>query len=188
MSELEKYTNLIIDKIKKNKISTTEVADCLNKSGNIPLVKPINKGHFRVGKIYLVYGYDESNWTIHEQLQEAEQDSIILVETYNLKERAVFGSLVSKYLLLYKGVSAIVVNGNMRDGGTLIKENYPIWCKNLTPIGSFNKMHEASLDSKIVNKWKYKYEGAIAVCDGFIALILKNGILLMWFAYKNIEI
>ena len=39
----------IIEYIRTNKVSTTEVADCLGKTGVIPDVMPINRGQFRVG-------------------------------------------------------------------------------------------------------------------------------------------
>jgi len=155
----------IVKKIKKNKISTTEIADCLGKKGVLPDIYPINKGHFRAGKIFLAYGYNESNWEIHEQLQDVEEGAVVLVETHNCNQKAVFGELVSKYLLLYKEVEGIVINGYMRDAHRLIKENYPIWCEGVTPIGCFNEKNENELESKIIDEWKRKYEGAIAVCD-----------------------
>jgi len=155
----------IIDKIKKNRISTTEIADCLGKTGVIENVLPINRGHFRVGPVFLVYGYNESNWSIHEQIINVPEGSVVIVEAHNCKNRAAFGELVSKYTLLYKSAAAIVVNGYMRDAGALIRENYPIWCKGVTPIGYFNVKNEKPLNPTIVKEWNDKYNGSIAVCD-----------------------
>jgi len=167
----------MIDKIKKNRISTTEVADCLGKKGGVEGVVPLNKGHFRVGKVFFVYGYNESNWEIHEQLQNIDEGSIVLVETHNCNNRAVFGELVSKYIILYKGASAIVVNGYMRDAHWLLKENFPIWCRDVTPIGCYNKKNEAEIDPQILDAWRKKYEGTIAVCDdGGVVVIPRESI------------
>ena len=47
----------IIGYIKRNKVSTTEVADCLGKKGALPGIYPVNSGIHRVGKIKYVYGF-----------------------------------------------------------------------------------------------------------------------------------
>lgn len=170
------YTE-IIQKIRLNRISTTEVADCLGKKGEIKGINPINRGHFKVGKVFLAYALNESNWELHEQIQNANEDDIVIVEPHNCKERAIFGDLVSKYLLLYKRVSAVVVNGYMRDAHRLIKENYPIWCKGITPIGCYNVKNKSELSPEILNAWRKKYEGAIAVCDdGGVIVIPRESI------------
>ncbi|MBI5000819.1 MAG: RraA family protein [Euryarchaeota archaeon] len=167
----------IIKKVSKNKISTTEVADCLGKTGAIPDIAPINKGHFRVGRVFLAYGYDASNWAIHEQIEGVKEGDIVVVESYNCGKRAAFGELVTKYLILYKDVSAVVVNGYMRDAHRLIKENFPVWCKGVSPIGYFNEQHEKPLATKIVSEWKKKYENAIAICDdGGVVIISSENI------------
>ena len=67
----------IIDFIKRNRVSTTEVADCLGKSGVLENILPINKGHFKVGNIKWVYAYKESNWNVHEQIPETQEDDVV---------------------------------------------------------------------------------------------------------------
>jgi len=155
----------IIDKIKRNRISTTEVADCLGKSGAVRRVQSLNKGHFRVGKVFWVYAYNESNWEVHEQVRSAEEGDIVLVEAFNCGERAIFGELVAKYLLLYRQVAGIAVQGFLRDIPRLLKENWAIWAEGSTPIGCFNQKNENPFDQTIISQRKGQYEGAIAVCD-----------------------
>lgn len=167
----------ILRKIDQNRISTTEIADCLGKKGAIQGVHPVNRGHFKVGRAFLAYAYNEGNWELHEQLQQVKEGDIVVIETHNCGERAAFGSLVSKYLLLYKHAAAVVVNGYMRDATRLIKEGYPIWCRGLTPIGCYNQKNDALLDQKVIAAWKQKYEGAMAVCDdGGVVVIPKEKI------------
>ncbi|EOS81930.1 hypothetical protein C817_00324 [Dorea sp. 5-2] len=155
----------IIKKIKKNRISTTEIADCLGKTGVLENAHAINRGHFAVGKVKWVYAYNESNWSIHEQARDVEEGDIVLIEAFDCGERATIGELVSKYILLYRQAEAIISNANLRDGNDLIKQNYPIWCKGFTPVGCFNKWNEEPLDPEIERVHRKKYEGAIAVCD-----------------------
>ena len=126
---------------------------------------PINRGYYKAGKIKWVYAYDESNWPVHEQIQELEEDNIVFVDTFNCGNRAIFGELVSKYILLYRQSRAIVINGNMRDAAALIRENWPIWCKGLNPVGCFNRKPDKPFNEEQRQKNYEKYDGAIAVCD-----------------------
>ncbi len=164
----------IIDYIRRNRVSTTEVADCLGKSGALSEVMPLNGGHFKVGPIKWVYAYDESNWPVHEQLATMEENHVIMVSAFDCAERALFGELVSKYLILYQQSEAIVVDGYMRDAAALKRENYPVWCKGVTPIGCFNKQPETPYAEEIVSEYREKYDGAIAVCDDCGVVVIEN--------------
>ena len=165
----------IIDYLVRNRVSTTEVADVLGKMGVIPDVMPINQGMYRAGKVKWVYAYEESNWPVHEQIQDLEEDCIVFVDAFNCGDRAIFGELVSKYILLYRQSRAIIVNGKLRDASALHKENWPIWCKGFTPVGCFNKEPSTLLDESVKKEHYNLYEGAIAVCDDCgVVLIPQN--------------
>lgn len=155
----------IIEYIKQNRVSTTEVADCLGKTGVLPCVLPINSRQFRVGEVKWVYAYNESNWEVHEQLQTIEMGKVIFIEAFKCGERAIVGELVAKYLILYNQAEALIVSGKMRDANSIIKENYPVWCKGVTPIGCFNSKNEIPFDEKLKQEHRQKYDGSIAVCD-----------------------
>ena len=155
----------IIDYLVRNRVSTTEVADCLGKSGVIPDLMPCNQGCYKAGRIIWVYAYDESNWSVHEQIQDIEEDGIVFVDASDCEDRAIFGELVSKYILLYRQSRAVVVNGKMRDAAALIREKWPIWCSGYTPVGCFNRRPENEVDPAWKEEHYEKYNGAIAVCD-----------------------
>lgn len=155
----------IIDYLIRNRVSTTEVADCLGKTGVLPNLMPCNPGYYKVGKIVWLYAYDESNWSVHEQLQDIEENCIVFVDALNCGDRAIFGELVSKYILLYHQSSAIVVNGKMRDAAALLREKWPIWCSGYTPVGCFNKKPEKDVDSSWKKTRFDMFNDAIAVCD-----------------------
>lgn len=167
----------IVDFLVHNRVSTTEVADVLCKSGALEGIHAINRGHYRAGIVKYVYAYDESNWPVHEQVENIEEDRIIFVDAFDCGNRAIFGELVSKYLILYRQSRAIIVNGNMRDAAELYRENYPIWCKGFTPIGCFNKKPVNELEMIKYEEKKEKLDGAIAVCDDCgVVIIPKNRI------------
>lgn len=151
--------------IEANKISTTEVADVLGKTGQVPNVRALNRGKFCVGEVVCLYAINNSNYELHRQLAEADlKDKILFVYNVNCN-RAVFGDLVSKYILLYKRAKAIVINGILRDAHTLIKEGYPIWCSDVSPIGCVNYQNGEDLSREQINELKAQYEGSIMVCD-----------------------
>lgn len=155
----------IIDYIRRNRVSSTEVADVLNKTGLFEGAHALNRGHFEVGPVKWVYGYEESNYPLHEQLRDIKEGEVAVVELFDCGKRAAFGELVTKYCLLYQRAAAIVCNGPMRDANDLIKDNYPVWCNGVTPIGTFKTKPSKSFDPEIIADRKAKYDGAIAVCD-----------------------
>ena len=164
----------ILDYIEINKISTTEVADVLNKTGEFdPRIRPLNQRARAVGRLFYAPAFNESNWYTHYFLQETPEHSIPYVEGINCGERAIFGDLVAKYTLLYKRANGIVVSGNLRDVQQLIKEQYPIWCWGGTPIGCFNS--DRGMDKEYYHERKAKLDGAILVADDSgVIIVLKN--------------
>lgn len=162
---MEEMKNKIVDYLVRNRVSTTEVADVLGKTGAVPDLLPVNQGHYRAGVIQYIYAYEESNWPVHEQLANMKDDTIVFVDAFGCGDRAIFGELVSKYILLYHQSRAIVVNGKMRDATNLHKENWPIWCSGFTPVGCFNRRPSSELDHSILKDSFKKYDGALCVCD-----------------------
>lgn len=155
----------IIKYIRRNRVSTTEIADCLGKSGAVERVLPVNRGQFRVGKVRYVYAVEESNWPIHEQVIDTEENDVVFIDSIDCKGRAVIGELVSKYILLYRQAAAIVTNAPMRDAGALIRENYAIWCDGFNPVGCFNVKPVKELPKQLIEEHYNYYNGSIAVCD-----------------------
>ncbi len=155
----------IVDYIRRNRVTTTEIADCLGKSGAVEGVLPVNRGHFRVGIIRWTCAYGESNWKVHKDVIDTQKDDIVFIDSFDCHGRAIIGELVSKYILLYCQAAAIVVNAPMRDAGAIIRENYSIWSRGVSPVGCFNSEVDMDLERAEIVKSKDFYDGAIAVCD-----------------------
>jgi len=169
----------IIAIIEQNRISSTEVADALNKKGVIPGLLPVNTGKHITGKVKYAYAFNESNWPLHEQVQEIEEEDIILfVDAFNCHDKALFGDLVAKYLILYKRVKAIVVNGLLRDIPNLRKHGYPIWYLGATPLGCFNipVILEKETELKIKHQREF-FEDGILTCDDSGCTLIKKELL-----------
>ena len=162
---MESIVTEAISLIEANKISSTEVGDVLGKKGQIEGVHALNKGMFRTGEVAFIYAINNSNYEVHRQLAEKDIKGKILF-VYNVNcDKAIFGDLVTKYIMLYKQARAIVVTGKLRDAHTLIKEQYPIWLEDVSPIGCVNKQNGEDLDVEEYERLKVIYEGAVMVCD-----------------------
>ena len=155
----------IIETIQINRISSTEVADCLGKSGVLKGANAVNRGHFAVGSVKWIYAYEESNWTIHEQARDIQPGDIVFIEPFDCGDRALQGELVTKFMVLYRQAKAVVTTGFLRDANDLIKQNYPVWCAGFTPVGCFNRKPIATFDPVVECEHREMYDGAIAVCD-----------------------
>lgn len=156
----------ILKYIRNNRVSTTEVADCLGKTGALENVQALNSRHFAAGEIEYLYAIQESNWSVHEQLEKKNPTGkIVFIDAIDVNGRSIIGDIVSKYILLYLGNIGIVSTGKMRDAHCLIKENYPIWCSGVSPVGCFNKPVDTTDFMNIIKEREEMYQGALAVCD-----------------------
>jgi 4-hydroxy-4-methyl-2-oxoglutarate aldolase len=162
----------IIKRIHNNRISTSQVSDCLGKTGAIQNVVPINFGHFRIGRVRFAYAHNCSNWELHEQLQDVRPGEVVVVEAIDCGDYAVFGSLVTKFLILYRNAAAVIVNGLLRDHSDLRRWNWPVWSRGYTPIGCFNVKNEMPPDPELLTELRQHYDGTIAVCDDSGAVII----------------
>ena len=145
--------------IRRNRISTTEVADALGKTGRLWRAQPIQVGYHKVGPVFWARANRGSNWWLHHDIQFAPEGSIVAVDAQDCDDDAIFGELVAKYLVLYRQVAAVVTNGPLRDAPRLIKERWPIWCEGFSPIGVSNS------EVGEPEHMRLGLDGSVAVCD-----------------------
>ena len=158
------YRAEILDYIRKNRVSTTEIADALGKSGVFPKVQPVNTQQYRIGTVRCVFTANNSNYAVHEQIRDVKDNEVIIIFTHGCEGRAIIGDLISKYTLLYKGAAAIVVQGMVRDVAALRREGFAVWSEGVSPLGCYNVPAEA-YPADLERKMRETYENGIAVCD-----------------------
>jgi 4-hydroxy-4-methyl-2-oxoglutarate aldolase len=154
----------IIDTIKLNRISTTEVADALGKKGVLPGLMPVTHDLHCVGTVRPVFTAYNSNYGIHDQVRDVEPGEVVVLFAHECDGRAIIGDLISKFITLYRRASAVVVNGQVRDAARLRRERYPVWSTGVTPLGCYNVQGEA-FPSDLEAVIRAEVEGGIAVCD-----------------------
>ena len=60
--------DLIINYNWRNRVSTSEVADCLGKSGRLNGDTPIKRGHFRADRVISFFAFYQSKWDVCGQI------------------------------------------------------------------------------------------------------------------------
>jgi 4-hydroxy-4-methyl-2-oxoglutarate aldolase len=167
-------TEEILRFIQRNRVSTTEVTDALGKAGELRGIFPLTQDQHKVGKVRCVFASFNSNYAVHEQIRDVEEGEIVIVFAHECDGRAILGDLIAKFIIMYRGAEALVVNGAVRDAARLRRERYPIWAKEITPLGCFNTPTEPFPQLK-AEELRRNYEGGIAVCDdGGVVVIPPN--------------
>lgn len=168
----------ILNYIIKNKVSTTEVADAMGKTGLVEGVSPLNIGDYKAGYVRVCFAWDNTNYNVHEDFKKIQEDEVVLVCCYKFHGVAVLGEVMAKYALTYQQVKALVVLGKIRDVSRLYKEAYPIWSEGFTPIGCNNLKESFTLPLDFKQSMLEKYDKGIAVCDD-------SGVVVIPFKYLN---
>ncbi|MBU2971744.1 RraA family protein [Pseudoalteromonas sp. C2R02] len=165
------YTSKLISYLQKHKFSTTEIADSLGKTGEIPSLLSITGDQYIVGKARCLFTANGTNYYLHEQIPNIEEGEIALVFTKHCEGMAIFGDIVAKYILEIKKAAGIVTQGAMRDIDEIRDRKYPIWSIGQTPIGCINKP-TMPYPYEEKNTLLHKYDGCILVCDdcGVVAI------------------
>lgn len=168
------YANKILDYCLENRVSTTEVADALGKSGVLPRVGPVNLNQYRAGPVRAIFTANNSNYDVHEQIRDVQKGEVVIMFAHHCEEKAIVGDLVSKFLLLYKGAAALVVQGLVRDAAALRRQGYAVWAEGVTPLGCSNVPSDP-YPKDLESQMRDAYEGGIAVCDdGGVAVIPRD--------------
>ena len=156
----------IVDLIVRERLSTTMACDVMNKTGCLTDIRPLNSGLHVAGEVKYVFAHAGTNYHLHEQVANIEEDKIIYVDAIVCNERAVFGDIVVSYLIQHRRARAIVTNGYIRDVNDLIKDKSPIWCAGATPIGCHKVQEHISPDVQaMVNDRRKLFESSILICD-----------------------
>ena len=163
----------IIERILELRMTTEEIGDILGKTGVLKGIHSVNDGQYAAGEIQYICAYNNSNWPVHEQLIDLQSGKICFIDTCFVDDYAIFGELVSSYILDKKKAKAIIINGLVRDIAGIRSKSYPVWCSGVTPIGCFNV--RVNLNPEIqrhIQNGRSLYDGSIAVCDDSGVIII----------------
>ena len=158
----------IIDSVN---ITSTQLADALDKTGSIPNCYPLCPDKRTVGFIHPVFCANGSNYQLHKEIQLVKENSVCCIFTYNCEELAVIGELICSYLFNQKKIKGLIVHGKIRDLDEIVKAKYPVWISGHSPIGCSNKpAPEFPIELRL--EIENKYNKSAVICDrtGVVAI------------------
>ncbi|MBF0603468.1 MAG: RraA family protein [Nitrospirae bacterium] len=158
------FTGKIVSFIAANRVSTTEVADALDKSGVLPGLTPLSRDMHKVGRVRTIFTAYGSNYDVHEQIRFTQPGEVVIVFAHECEGKAIFGDLVTKFAVLYRQAEALVVNGLVRDASRLQRERYPVWAQGVTPLGCINTQTEP-YPAQNAAQIRDQLDRGVAVCD-----------------------
>jgi 3-hexulose-6-phosphate synthase/6-phospho-3-hexuloisomerase len=121
-SELKKAFSLV---------STPNITDAMHKQGAMQGIKPIKLGFHMVGRALTVRTTDGDWAKPIEAIDKADQGEVIVVDV-NGGKTAIWGELATWSAKL-KNLSGVVIDGAVRDLDDLVKIDFPVFSKHISP-------------------------------------------------------
>ena len=112
-------------------VSTPNISDAMHKQGAMKDIRPVKHGFHMVGKALTVKTIDGDWAKPIEAIDKAEKEDVIVVDV-NGGKTAIWGELATWSAKL-KGLSGVVIDGAVRDLDDLIKIDFPIFSRYISP-------------------------------------------------------
>ena len=112
-------------------VSTPNITDAMHKQGAMQDIKPIKLGFHMVGRALTVRTIDGDWAKPIEAIDKAEKGEIIVVDV-NGGRTAIWGELAT-WSAKIKKLSGVVIDGSVRDLEDLVKMDFPIFSRYISP-------------------------------------------------------
>lgn len=128
-------------------------------------ISPVNRSvETTAGTVLTVETPAGSNYAVHKALEYVEPGDVLVVDGEGGMNRAVWGELMSRFSIR-EGLSAVVIDGAIRDTDAHLGLDIPVYCKGSTPKGPA-KIERGSVGGSVSCDGVPVESGDIAVCDG----------------------
>ena len=102
-------------------------------------IRPIDKDFIVAGRIYTVSGHKDMTIDAQETLlawsavlSKAPVDTVVICQPHD-SSLAHFGEM-SAETFAHRGIRGYIVDGGCRDGQSILRIGFPVWCRYFTPI------------------------------------------------------
>ena len=126
----KKYDKTELEKAFKM-VSTPNISDAMHKQGAMEGINPTKKGFHMVGRALTVRTIDGDWAKPIEAIDQAEKGEIIVVDV-NGGRTAIWGELAT-WSAKIKGIGGVVIDGAIRDLDDLIKIDFPVFSRHVSP-------------------------------------------------------
>ncbi len=118
-------------------VPTAHISDCLNRmfAAGAPL-RPMHHGGKMVGNALTVRTRPGDNLMVHKAIDMAQPRDVIVVDAAGDLTNAIIGELMMRHAER-RGLAGFVINGAIRDLGTISAGTYPVYAAGVTHRGPY---------------------------------------------------
>ena len=118
-------------------LPVANISDCMSRmSAGGPRLRPMHSGVPMAGPAFTVKTRPGDNLMVHKALDIASPGDVIVVDAGGDLTNAIIGEIMMNYAIL-RGIAGIVINGAIRDYGTIRKQDFPIYAAGVTHRGPY---------------------------------------------------
>ena len=125
-----------------SQLPASNVADCMERSCAMnPRIRLVSSPSREAtcGPAFTVKCRAGDNLALHAALTFCQEGDVVVVSNEEDTTRALTGEVMISYLFYTKKVAALVIDGPIRDIGSLSKWDFPIYCTGTTPGGPYKE-------------------------------------------------
>ena len=112
-------------------VSTPNISDAMHKTGAMVDIKPVKLGFHMVGKALTVRTIDGDWAKPVEAIDKADKENVLVIDV-NGGKTAIWGELATNSAKR-KGLSGVVIDGAIRDLDDIIKIEFPVFSRYVSP-------------------------------------------------------
>jgi RraA family protein len=101
-----------------------------------PRLRPMHAGGPMAGPALTVKARPGDNLMIHKALDLAEPGDVVVVDAGGDLTTALFGELMAAHAIA-RGIAGMVIDGSVRDSGTLRAQSFPVYASGVTHRGPY---------------------------------------------------
>jgi regulator of RNase E activity RraA len=117
-------------------VPVANIADNMNRMSCISAkIRPLNTASL-LGTAFTVKVNPGDNLMLHKAIDMAEPGDVIVVDAQGSLDNAITGELMVAWMA-YRKVAGLIIDGAIRDVGTIQKMNFPVYAAGATPKGPY---------------------------------------------------
>ena len=122
---------------KFRKLPVANISDCMSRmtAGGASL-RPMHDGTLLAGPALTVSTRPGDNLMVHKALNLAQPGDVIVVDAGGDLTNAIIGEIMTSYAES-RGIAGIIINGAIRDSGTIRRSAFPIYAAGVTHRGPY---------------------------------------------------